>query len=148
MNITIKYGLDSIVKSYPAAPNAGQVLSDINIRAVLGFGDNVRALVNGVEQPSDSILPDGGTLVVETRANTKASPDITVTVQYGLDRVTRTLPGPVTVEDVLDDENIKAVLGFGDNVRCLIDGVEQPLDAGLFHQATLVIETRANTKAN
>lgn len=148
MQTTIKYGVDQINKSYGVAPTVSQVLNDSNVRAVLGFGDNVRALINGVEQPGDATVPHGATLVVETRANTKGAPDITFTVKYGVDSVTRTMPGGTSVGDVLDDENVKAVLGYGDSVRCLISGVEQPEDAGIPHQAVLVIETRANTKGN
>lgn len=148
MQINIKYGVDVISKTYSSAPTVQNVLRDPNLKAVLGFGDNVRALINGIEQPLTTTVPNGCTLSIETRCNTKAAPDITFTVQYGIDKVTRTMPGMVTVGEVMDDDDVKAVLGFGDNVRVLINGVEQPDDAGVPHGATLVIETRANTKAS
>lgn len=71
-----------------------------------------------------------------------------VTTKYGVQSVTRTLPDPVTVGDLVRDPNLKAVLGFGDNVRVLIAGIEQPLDVELHDGATVVIETKTNTKNN
>lgn len=73
MNITIRYGTDTMMKSYTFAPTVGQVKESASVRAELGYGDNVRAKVNGVEQPDTAVLTDGCTLVLETRANTKAS---------------------------------------------------------------------------
>lgn len=148
MQTNIRYGVDVSSKTYTTNPTVSQVLADQNLRAVLGFGDSVRAVINGVEQPGNAVVPDGATVVIETRANTKAAPDITFTVKYGVDSVTRTTPGVVTVGDIIEDDDLRAHLGYGDNVRALINGVEQPDDAGIPHGAVLVIETAANTKAN
>lgn len=73
MTFLVKYGIDCHEKTCTTAPTVGQVKSDPNLRAILGYGDNTRALVNGVEQPDDAIVPDGCTLVLETRANAKAN---------------------------------------------------------------------------
>lgn len=71
-----------------------------------------------------------------------------ITTKYGVQSVTRTLPDPVTVGDLVRDPNLKAVLGFGDNVRALIAGVEQPSDVALKDGSVVVIETKTNTKNN
>lgn len=71
---------------------------------------------------------------------------MSITTKYGVQSVTRTLPDPITVGDLVSDENLKAVLGYGDNVRVLIAGVEQPNDLVLHDGATVVIETKTNTK--
>ena len=55
--ITVQYGVDSITK---------QVENDFT------FGDNTKALVNGIEQCRSTVIPDGATVRLETAANTKA----------------------------------------------------------------------------
>ncbi len=73
MTFKVQYGLDSHDKTVSTTPTIGDVVADPNLRAVLGYGDNVRVLINGVEQSNASLVPDGCTLVLETRANQKAS---------------------------------------------------------------------------
>lgn len=148
INITITYGLSSLTKEFDDLTTVGTVLGNPNLKAYFGWGDNLRALVHGVEQPSDARVSQGQTLVVETKSNTKSAPDVTFTVRFGLTSATRTLPGPLTIGQVQDDPNLRAVFGWGDNTRVLISGVEQPRDAGVPHGATLVFETRSNTKSN
>lgn len=148
ISITINYGLNSLTKEFDDSTTVSEVLSNPNLKAYFGWGDNIRGLIHGVEQPAEAELVNGQTLVVETRSNTKAAPDVTITVRFGLNSATRSMPGPVTVGQVLGDSNLKAIFGWGDNVRGLIHGVEQPADAGLHHGATLVVETRCNTKAS
>lgn len=72
MTITVKYGVDAANKSFPSAPTIGQVISSPSLRAELGYGDNVHALINGVEQPNNATVSDGAIVVIETRANQKA----------------------------------------------------------------------------
>ena len=71
--ITVKYG--SEVRNVIVNENTtiAQIIADPTTRVVLGYGDNVRALVNSVEMPGDAI-PGNGTIVsLETRANSKAN---------------------------------------------------------------------------
>ena len=70
INVQIRFG-ETISKSYPEGITIGGVLSDRELKAVLGWGDNVRALIQGVEQPNTAVVPDDVTIVVETRANSK-----------------------------------------------------------------------------
>lgn len=72
MNVLIRYGTDVMSKNFTTTPTVGQVISSASVKAELGFGDNVRALVNGVEQDSAALVEDGATILVETRANSKA----------------------------------------------------------------------------
>jgi hypothetical protein len=41
-------------------------------KAALGYGDNTKALLNGIEQQRNTVIPDGATVRLETAANTKA----------------------------------------------------------------------------
>jgi len=61
--ITVKYGVDEITK---------QVEADFTFKAALGFGDNTKALVDGIEQNRDTVIPANATVRIETAANTKA----------------------------------------------------------------------------
>jgi hypothetical protein len=72
MNITIRYGTEVMNKSFTSTPTISQVLGSASVKAELGFGDNVRALINGVEQENASLVEDGSLIVVETKANSKA----------------------------------------------------------------------------
>jgi hypothetical protein len=71
--VTVRFGTDSASRSFSDGITVGQVVNDPGIRAELGYGDSLRSLVNGVEQPNNAPAPNGGMIVVETRANSKAT---------------------------------------------------------------------------
>lgn len=73
MNINIQYGGDSMTKYFDGEVTVGQVIEHPSVRAQLGYGDNVRATVGGIEQPKTAYLSEDDTLVVETRCNSKAA---------------------------------------------------------------------------
>jgi hypothetical protein len=81
MQVTVKFGSEQFLRSYHEGITIGEVLADPNLRMVCGYGDNVRALVAGVEQPSSAIAPDGGVILVETRANNKAQWSVALEVR-------------------------------------------------------------------
>lgn len=72
MNAVLKYGVQTINISRSFSPTIGELISDPNAKSVLGYSDNVRVLINGVEQNLTTVCPDGVTLVIENRANSKA----------------------------------------------------------------------------
>lgn len=72
MNAIIKFGVQKHPISRNFSATIGELVSDPNAKAILGYGDNVRTLINGVEQSQTIICPDGATIVVESRANSKA----------------------------------------------------------------------------
>jgi hypothetical protein len=72
MQINIRYGIETVTKTVEAGTTIGQLKADVNLRAVLGYGDNSKALINGVEMTNDVVVPAGGTVVFETACNTKA----------------------------------------------------------------------------
>jgi len=80
MQITVKFGPEAFVRQYADGITIGEVLADPNLKMVMGYGDNVRALVAGVEQPGSAIAPDGGTMLIETRANNKAKWEVAFSV--------------------------------------------------------------------
>jgi len=73
MQVNIRFGVDRITKSFSTAPTVGQLKSNQDIRAALGYGDNVKVVLNGVELPDDVTVGNGQELVIETAANRKAS---------------------------------------------------------------------------
>jgi hypothetical protein len=68
----VKYGVDSSELSNQQPTTIGAVRSNPNLRALLGYGDNINLLINGVAMTDDTLIPDGATVVVETAANQKA----------------------------------------------------------------------------
>ena len=74
MSITIKFGPgNAVTKELPRGTTIGQVLSDPNIKAVLGFGDNVEGRIGNVGQEAGTTLEDGDVVAVTVRANTKGA---------------------------------------------------------------------------
>ncbi len=71
-SITIRYGVDSITKQVEEDCSFGDVQENDSFKAALGFGDNTKALVDGIEQDRDTVIPEGATVRLETAANTKA----------------------------------------------------------------------------
>lgn len=70
--VTIKYGSDTHMVTVALGAAIGIIIADTTAKVILGYGDNVRALVNGVEQTNDTVVADGSTINLETRANQKA----------------------------------------------------------------------------
>ena len=71
-----------------------------------------------------------------------------IIIVMGTERMSRQFPSDATIGDVVQDSNVKAVLGYGDNVRALIFGVEQDFGTDAPAGATIKVETKANTKNN
>jgi len=71
-----------------------------------------------------------------------------VTIKYGPgNQLTRTLDPGAVMGDIIHDENIRAVLGFGDNVEPRVDGevvrsASHPLRSG----DTISLVTKAHSK--
>lgn len=73
MQITIRFGsTNELTRTVNDRYTVGDVLNDSNIRAALGFGSNVHALVDGQVQNPSTRLEDGDIVVIETKANSKA----------------------------------------------------------------------------
>ena len=71
-NITVKYGVDSITKQVDDDFTFGDLQDSDTFKAALGFGDNTKALVEGIEQNKETVIPANATVRIETAANTKA----------------------------------------------------------------------------
>jgi hypothetical protein len=71
--ITVKYGVDQLSKQVEDNYTFGDVQASDSFKAALGFGDNTKTLVDGIEQSRDTIIPAHATVRVETAANTKAA---------------------------------------------------------------------------
>ena len=71
-NITVNYGVDSISKQVEDGFTFGDLQDSDTFKAGLGFGDNTKTLVAGIEQNRDTVIPAGATVRIETAANTKA----------------------------------------------------------------------------
>lgn len=146
MKVTIKYGTDNQTKTFVHAPTIRQIKDNDSLKAALGFGDNVRALVNGVEVPDSATCSDGMIVILETACNTKAAPD-TLLVKYGADKFEFSYEPPMTVGQLKTNSRVRAALGFGDNVRVMVNGIVQPDNATLPETCTVIVETACNMKA-
>lgn len=144
--VTIKYGVERMVKQLPDGFTIGEVKSDPGIRGGLGFSDNVAVLECGTALPDNAVIRDGATYSVEVKANTKASLQIVI-IRYGVERMEKQYEVPVTVGDLRRDGSIKAGLGFGDNVNFLVNGVAQGDSFIVPNGAVVSVEVKANTKA-
>ena len=71
-NITAKYGVDSINKQVDDDFTFGELQESDAFKAALGFGDNTKALVEGIEQSRQTVIPNGAVVRLETAANSKA----------------------------------------------------------------------------
>lgn len=72
----------------------------------------------------------------------------TIVLRYGGDSHAVQVHPDASLASVLNNPSTKAVLGYGDNVRALVHGIEQPLTARVGGIAEIMIETRANEKAS
>lgn len=70
--ITVRYGSDSRPVTVSSGATVGAIIADNSTRLILGYGDNVKALINGVEMSGDTVPSDGDEITIETRANQKA----------------------------------------------------------------------------
>lgn len=74
INLQIKHGLQTARREYTTSPTVAQIKQDSSLKGELGFGDNVRLLINGAEQPDFGMIPLGvQSVTLETAANTKAA---------------------------------------------------------------------------
>jgi len=70
-----------------------------------------------------------------------------ITVKYGVDSITKQVEEDFTFGDLQDSDTFKAALGFGDRTKALVDGIEQDRATVIPANATVRLETAANTKA-
>jgi hypothetical protein len=71
--LVVRYGGDEHRVIVEPTTTIGEIIANPNTRAILGYGDNVRALVHGIEQPTTTQICSADELVLETKANEKAS---------------------------------------------------------------------------
>lgn len=69
--IQIKYGLQSTTRQFPQPPTVSQLKQDMSLRGELGYGDNCKVLVDGVEQPDFASIT-AQLVTIETAVNSKA----------------------------------------------------------------------------
>lgn len=72
MQVNVKYGITTESKFVDNDTTVGQLKRDASLKAILGFKDNVRALLHGQELGDDTVVPEGATIVIEDRCNEKA----------------------------------------------------------------------------
>lgn len=71
--ITIQYGAgNSVTKDRNGYTTVGAILSDRNLRAILGFGDNTEARINGLAASPDMAIPAGAVIDLVAKASSKA----------------------------------------------------------------------------
>lgn len=148
--VTIQYGpANTITKQVDNYTSVRNLIENPNIKASLGFGTNVQVLDDYRRAVNlDTYVTDGATYTLETVANQKAANGPTVTISYGpANSVTRQFNEGATVGDVLKDTNLRAVLGFGENVQALIDRTPMSPTTSLNDGDEVNLEVVANQKA-
>jgi len=70
-----------------------------------------------------------------------------LTIEHGLQSVTIARPEGTTVGALLQDANIKAVVGFGDAVTPIVDGSTVDNSYELTDGDTITLQARAAVKA-
>ena len=73
IKITVVYGLNEHVLESINNPLVRDIKSNATLRAILGYGDSVNVIINGVSQAVTVTIPDGARVLLETKCNTKAS---------------------------------------------------------------------------
>jgi len=146
INVTVNYGLQ---RTATIQVEEGTTIKEVldKVRPVLGFAASVKALIGSIHQGCDIIVRDGEVIEVESACNEKAAEgDISVTVNYGLERsATTEVPLGTTIQQVLD--NMRPALGYSCNVKALIEGAAQPLTNEVVAGDVINVETAANSKA-
>ncbi len=69
--VIINAGLGNSVIVGLAGRTVASVLSDADLRSILGFGDNVQASIGGQVVSEESVLTDGDVVILETVDATK-----------------------------------------------------------------------------
>lgn len=76
VSVTIKHGISRQHKmDVPGSTTVGQIIQDPDIRAVLAYGENVKAIVNGrtiSETTAVNDIGDDPVISIENQSNTKA----------------------------------------------------------------------------
>lgn len=72
MQITIEHGMQSVTVSRPEGTTVGSLISDPNIKAVVGFGENVTPIIEGSAVDMSYPLEDGDSVTLQGRAAVKA----------------------------------------------------------------------------
>lgn len=73
MQVTFRFGpTNELSKNLREGTTVQQALSDSSLKAGLGFGDNVQAIIDDTVQSGSTTLNDGDIVTIETRANSKA----------------------------------------------------------------------------
>lgn len=74
ITITTRFGAtNELTKGFPEGTRVSQLLSNQSVKATLGFGDNVQAVVNGSILAVNTVLDDGDVVTIESKANSKAA---------------------------------------------------------------------------
>jgi hypothetical protein len=70
-----------------------------------------------------------------------------ITIEHGMQSVTVSRPDGTTVGSVINDPNIRSVIGSGDNVSALVEGAAVDPSYVLEEGDTVTLQGRAAVKA-
>ncbi len=74
IEVTLKFGLTKqVTRTVPANTSIRTLLADVNNKAILGYPENVSAVVDGVTLSSDDTVSDGDVIILEKQAASKAA---------------------------------------------------------------------------
>jgi hypothetical protein len=147
MSNKISYGYGNELTKNLVGLTIAQVLGDVTIKAVLGFGTGVVAKINGAPVGTGYVIREGDSISVEQAAQEKAATS-RITLRYGAANVLSVqVDSATTVRSVLQNPTYRAALGFTDGVVAKINGASVNDDLTVSDGMTIDIETRAQEKA-
>ncbi len=72
MQVTVKFGLNSLTREYEEGTTVGAIVTDPDVQAALGFGENIDPSIEGQVVGNSTFSSHGDLIVVRTKANVKA----------------------------------------------------------------------------
>jgi hypothetical protein len=72
IRITVTYGMQSVTVERPEGTTVGALVNDNNLKAVIGYGENVTPVVEGATVDLGYACEDGDEVILQARAATKA----------------------------------------------------------------------------
>lgn len=73
MQVTVRYGMQSVTLERPEGTTVGTLVTDPNTKAVLGFGENVVPVVEGATVEHSFPLSESDEVTLQPRAATKGN---------------------------------------------------------------------------
>jgi len=144
---TLTFGRNSITKEFTGAVTVGEVATKTNLTFLGAPSDSVSFVVDGNAVDAATLLQDGDEVYVEQKAHNKAADEISVTLTYGRNSITKILSEEATVGDLTTKTNLTFLGAPADSVKFVIDGEEVNSATTIEDGDEIYVEQKAHNKA-